>query len=186
MAAPARPPHEDGMDILKFFIAIMSVLTVLVAGMAGLNWSRATGLASEIEDQQATLEMMKGIAKSKELRDMIAKDRASKDLVDVLKKDLGEHLQQTASRMGISLIEFKKEGAAGLRQQGFDKISYRFTLDRLRLEVVTEYLFYLQASWPGLKIEEITASEAQRLKKDDPFPEWKTTVLVSIYRPKGP
>ena len=176
--------QDDGMDILKFFIAIMSFLTVLVAGLAGYNWSRATGLAAEIEDDDATLKAIERLASSKDLREMIAKDRANKDQVDVLKKDLGEHLQQTAAKMGIQFATFEKMGAMGFRQQGFDKISYKFTLDKLELSVVTEFLFYLQASWPGLKIEDLAIGEAAKLKKEDPFPNWKTIVTVSIFRPK--
>ena len=188
MAAPraATPAHEDGMDILKFFIAIMGFLTLLVAVMALLNWSRATDLRAEIEEDESNLEAIQKLASNKEFRDLIAKDRASKDLVDVLKKDLGEHLQQTAAKMGISFLSFSREGAGGGRaQQGFDKISYKFTLDKLRLEVVTEFLFYLQLSWPGLKIEGIIVAEASRVKKEDDFPNWKTTVTVSIFRPKA-
>jgi len=183
--ANPRASHEDGMDILKFFIAIMSFLTVLVAGMAGYNWSRAGQLEQELESAKDTLDEMTRLAGNKEFLEMIAKDNASKDLVDVLKKDLGEHLQQTASRMGISFTTFEKQGAQGFRQQGFDKISYKFTLDKLNLDAITEFLFYLQLSWPGLKIEDLTIAESRAAKKDDPFPGWKTTVLVSIFRPKG-
>jgi len=184
VAAADKAPHEDGMDILKFFIAIMGLLAVLVAGMAVYNWTRVSDLESEVEDQQATLTLMRELAEKKELREMISKDRASKDLVDVLKKDLDEHLHQVATHMGLTLIEFKREGAAGLRQQGFDKISCRFTLDKVTLEVVTDYLFYLQASWPGLKIEEIVCQEGQH-KKEEAFPGWKIQVMVSVYRPKN-
>jgi hypothetical protein len=183
-AANPRPPQEDGMDILKFFIAIMSFLTVLVAGLAGYNWSRATGLAAEIDDDNDALEALKKLAGNKELREMIAKDRANKDQVDILKKDLGQFLNDTATRMGVQLSNFEKMGAMGFRQQGYDKFSCRFTLDKLPFEAAVEYLFYIQAAWPGLKIEEISTQEAARAKKDDPFPNWKTTVLVSIFRPK--
>lgn len=178
-------PHEDGMDILKFFIAIMGFLTVLVAAMAGYNWSQATALEEQIEEQKISFEQMKKKAASKDLLDMVAKDRASKDQVDVLKKDLGEHLQQTAKTMGIAFVQFERMGAGGVRQQGFDKTSYKFTLDKLTLDVVTEFLFYLQLSWPGLKIEDLNVVESSRAKKDDPFPGWKTTVTVSIFRPKA-
>lgn len=181
-AAPA--PHEDGMDILKFFIAIMGFLTFVVAVMAIVNWSKVNDLRAQIEEDETNLEDVRKLAGSKELRDLVAKERASKDLVDVLKKDLGEHLQQTAAKMGIGFLTFEKQGAGVSKQQGFDKMSYKFTLDKLRLEHVKEFLFYLQLSWPGLKIEEISVQEAQRVKRDDPFPDWRTVVTVSIYRPK--
>lgn len=180
----ASQKTEEGMDILKFFIAIMGFLTVLVACMAGYNWSRATSLAEEIDGDLGILEQVKRLGSSKDLKEMIAKEEASKDLVDVINQDLGQHLQQTAARMQIQLMNYEKVNAAGFRDKGYDKISYRFTIDRQPLKVVTDFLFYLQLSWPGLKIEEITVQEAQRLKKDDPFPDWKTTVLVSIFRPK--
>jgi hypothetical protein len=192
--APAnpRPPQEDGMDILKFFIAIMSFLTVLVAGLAGYNWSRATGLADEIADDQASLEAMERVAANPEFREMIAKDRANKDQVDILKKDLGQFLNDTATRMGVQLMNFEKMGAMGFRQQGYDKFSCRFVLappsssatPGLPFEAAVNYLFYIQAAWPGLKIEEISTQEAPHAKKDETFPNWKTTVLVSIFRPK--
>jgi hypothetical protein len=90
----------------------------------------------------------------------------------------------TAARMDMKLAHYEQVPSAGFKREGFDKISYRFVIDRQTLKVVTDYLFYLQLSWPGLKIEEITVQEAQRTKKDEPFPDWKTTVLVSIYKPK--
>ncbi len=183
-SAAGKPPHEDGMDILKFFIVIMAFLTVLVAGMAGYNWSKAAALEEEIEENVIDLDSMKTKAESKQLRDMIAKDRANKETVDVLKKDLGQHLQETVARMGLAFLTVERQGAAGFRQQGFDKTSYKFTLDKVTLEAVTEMLWYLQLSWPGLKIEEMSVQEAMRLKKDDPFPNWKVTVTVSIFRPK--
>jgi len=175
---------EEGMDILKFFIAIMSFLTVLVAGMAGYNWSRATSLAEEIEGDLARLEQVKKIAGSKDFKDMVAKDLASKDLVDVLNQDLGQYLQQVATGMNLTLVNYEKVSSGGQKQQGFSKFSYRFTIDKQPLSKATDYLFHLQRAWPGLKIEEIQVQEAQRLKKDDPFPDWKTTVLVSVFRPK--
>jgi hypothetical protein len=179
-------PSDDGMDILKFFIAIMSFLTVLVAGLAGYNWSRATSLDEEIDGDVRQYESIEKIASDDEFKKMIARDRANKDQVDVLKKDLGQFLNDTATRMNIQLANFEKMGATGLRQQGFDKFSCRFMLDKVELSTVVEYLFYLQLAWPGLKIEKMTVTESPKMKKDDPvFPGWRVQVTVSIFREKG-
>ena len=182
-AGPA--PHEDGMDILKFFIAIMGFLTLVVAVMAIVNWSKVNDLKSQIEEDETNLEEVRKIAASKEMRDLIARERASKDLVDVLTKDLGKHLTETATKMNLKFLTYEQLGAVGFKQQGFDKMSFKFSFDHIRLEHLTEFLFYLQLSWPGLKIEEISVQEAQRKKPDDPFADWRTVVTVSIFRPKA-
>lgn len=190
-AAPAAPQRgeaaaatlDEGMDILKFFIAIMGFLTLLVAGLAVYNWTQATDLEAQVAQEEERYESLKLAAASPPLREMIAQDRANKEVVDVLKKDLGQFLDETAGRMGIKFATSQKRGAEGFRQQGFDKFSYELVLDKVTLETVTEFLFYIQLAWPGLKIEEVIVKEALRPRRDDPFPGWNVTMKISIFRP---
>ena len=180
----AQRPEDEGMDILKFFIAIMGFLTVLVGGMAIYNWSTASSFEEEITLETEKLEKMRAIGEKKDLRELIAEERANKDLVDPLKKDLGEFLQQTATQMNVSFAGFERRGQEGAKAQGYDKISYQVVLDKIMLANLTEFLFYVQNRWPGLKIEEIIVKESAR-KKDDPHAGWNCTVKISVFRPKA-
>jgi hypothetical protein len=179
----AQRPEDEGMDILKFFIAIMGFLTVLVGGMAIYNWSTATSFEEEIAGETEKLEKMRNIGEKKDLRELIAEERANKDLVDVLRKDLGEFLQQTATQMQVNFSGFDRRGSEGAKAQGYDKVMYQVVLDKIMLANLTEFLFYIQNAWPGLKIEEIIVKESSR-KKDEPHQGWNCTVKISIFRPK--
>jgi hypothetical protein len=175
--------EEEGLDILKFFIGVMSLLTIVVAGFAGYNWSNAEALAERVEEEASNAEQVKKIAGNADFKMAIARSRVAKEL-DTRTADLGRFLTEAATLMRFSLKSNVAEGGgAGSMQRGYVKKSHRITIERQSLEVIADYLFYVQANWPGLKIEELSVKEAAT-KKGEPWQGWTATVLVTIYRPK--
>ena len=77
------PPqkHEEGMDILKFFIGVMSLLTVLVAGFAGYNWSKASTLEEEVDAAQESLRTVQKIAGNPDFKKAVARSKLEKQRV---------------------------------------------------------------------------------------------------------
>ena len=45
MAADGK---EEGLDVLKFFIGVMTLLTLFIAGYAGFTWSQVSILAEQV------------------------------------------------------------------------------------------------------------------------------------------
>ncbi len=181
MAAAGR--QQDEGDILKFFIGVMALLTIVVAGFAGFNWTNAVELEEQVAGAERELAQVKRIAGDPELKLAVARAAAARD-VDTRTADLGRFLTEAATINRFSLKGNIAEGSgAGAGQRGYVKKSHRITIERQTLEVIADYLFYIQAKWPGLKIEEITVNEAP-VRKGEPWAGWNATVLVTIYRPK--
>jgi hypothetical protein len=175
---------EEGMDILKFFIAVMSLLTVFVAGFAGYNWSKATALAEQVDADAANLVAIEKIAGNAEFKAAVARAKLAREQVDTRTADLQRFLTDSATKLGISLKTNEPVGgAAGVGHPNLIKKSYKIVIERQTLEVISDYLFWVQASWPGLKIEELVVTEVP-VKKGDPFAGWTAQVLISTFRPK--
>jgi hypothetical protein len=175
---------DEGMDILKFFIAVMSLLTVFVAGFAGYNWSKAAALAEQVEQDEQNLKDIEALAGKQDFKMQVARAKIAREQIDIRTADLQRYLTDSATKMGFSLKTNEPVGgAAGVSQQGYVKKSYKIVIERQTLEVIGDYLFWIQASWPGLKIEELNVREVP-VKKGEPFAGWQATVLVSTFRPK--
>lgn len=181
----AAQRDESGIDVLKFFIGVMSLLTVIVAGFAGYNWSRAAALAQAVEADELRLAEVEKLASDRTLLEMIARDRAQQGEIDSSKEDLGQFLNTSATLMKLQLQNFRAvgSGAAVPGQQRYVKKSYQFAIERQPLEVIADYLFYVQAKWPGLKVEKVSIREVP-VKKGEHFAGWQASVLVSAFRPK--
>jgi hypothetical protein len=177
----AAAKHEDGMDILKFFIGVMSLLTIFVAGFAGYNWSAAAALEEQVVQNEEDLRQIEKIAGNADFKMGVARAALSKE-IDPKNTDLGRFLTDAATTNNCALKSDVKEGG-GVTPGGLVRLSHRIVIERQTLEVIGDYLFYIQAKWPGLKIEEIVVSEVA-VKKGEPFAGWQATVLVSIFRPK--
>jgi hypothetical protein len=176
--------REDGVDIVKFFLGVMSLLTVFVALIAAYNWSKVKTYAEEVDSDEVDLGTIQRVAGDKQFLELVARNQFFKGIEDVTSKDFGRHLTDAAEAMKLELKGFKQvgQGSAGAAlRQTFDRQSYEFTLDQQPLEVIVSYLWYLQGSWPGLKIENLTITEA---RSKQGWAGWTAQVTASIFRPK--
>lgn len=175
--------HDEGVDILKFFIGVMALLTVLVAGFAGYNWSKADALAEEVEASEDALEHIKRIAGNADFKRAVARAQIEKSQVDVTKADLVRFLTDAATLQRFSVRIEAKGGGLASSQQGYLEKTYAITIEKQTLEVIADYLFNIQANWPGLKIKELSIKEAPT-RASESFAGWNAVVNVSIFRPK--
>lgn len=180
----AEKKHEDGMDILKFFIGVMSLLTIFVAGFAGYNWSAAEALDTQVTRDEESLRDIMKLAGKPEFKTAVARSGLAKE-VDPRKTQLGLFLTDSAKKLGFELASNNSEGggSSGGAPPGFLRLSNKITIQKQSLEVIADYLFYVQASWPGLKIEQIDVNEMPG-SKEGAFLGWNASVQVSIFRPK--
>src|SRR5207249_2652469 len=135
-------------------------------------------------DEENLHEIMK-LAGKPEFKTAVARSRLAKE-VDPRNADLGRFLTDSATKLGFALKSNTSEGGGGGAgaPPGFVRKSNQIVIEKQTLEVIADYLFYVQASWPGLKIEEITVTEQPGVKKGEGFQGWLATVRVSIFRPK--
>jgi len=63
---------KDEFDVLTFFIYVMVLLTVIVAGFAALNYTKVAEVSRDIKIEIRKLESMQELALDEELRDWVA------------------------------------------------------------------------------------------------------------------
>ncbi|GIW71535.1 MAG: hypothetical protein KatS3mg102_1077 [Planctomycetota bacterium] len=183
MAHQAGQPHE-GIDLLRFFIGVMALLTVFVAGFAAIKFAEAESLRQAVAREEVNYANLRRVASSREFLEAVAREAAMQGQVDTETKDLGQFLQEVAGAIGLRLDNFRPEGGGSTGPgRRFLKKSIQFTIERQPLAVITDYLWFLQAKWPGLKVEELTIREAPR-RQNEPFMGWQATVLVSVFKAK--
>ena len=72
-------------------------------------------------------------------------------------------------------------GATGPGRRYLKK-SIRFNIELQPLEVIVDYLWYLQATWPGLKVEELNLKPQKT--REGTFQGWNAQVLVTTFKAK--
>ena len=176
---------DEGIDIVKFFLGVMTLLTVFVAGFAIYNWSKAKQFEAEVQEEEYAYRDMQKIAGKKEFLEKVSRFKTLDVNAKVTADDFGRFLTDQAKDMNLSLNRFRSVGTGGTAvTKGFTKSSYEFSIDKQNLQLITAYLWYIQAFWRGgLKIEAITLKETSR-RRGDPFAGWDATATASIFKPK--
>ncbi|MFC1706405.1 hypothetical protein ACFL59_06210 [Planctomycetota bacterium] len=175
---------EEGIDIIKFFLGVMTLLTVFVAGFAVFNWSKAQNLTEEVESEERSYRSVKKIAREKEFLNQVARLQTFGASEKITSKDFGRFLQETAAELNLQLTRFRSVGSGGsLSKKGFTKQSYEFSIEKQRLDVIVAYLWYIQAVWRGLKVEELLVKKPT-LRRDAEFPGWEAKAIASIFKAK--
>ncbi len=181
---------QEGMDILKFFIGVMTLLTIFVAGFAAYNWSQVGALADQVVEEQADYESIRTLGRSQAFKDLIAKEREVGGLVgerDPSKLD--KFLQDMGSNLSIGTPRLDKLGAPGGTPIGnFLELSFKLTWDQVTLEQLTEYLYQIQLEWPGLTVKDITLKEKLAKGSAGAEGEWlgfNVQVSISTFRSKS-
>lgn len=188
MAAPQQPAAaaDEGIDIIKFFLGVMSLLTVFVALFAAYNWSKARRLAEEVEQDQLDLVSIQSMAKKPDFLELVSRDHLYSGVRDITSQDFGNFLLERAGQMNLKLSNFRSvgRGSEQLERKGYVKQGYQFSIDDppQPLKVIVLYLYWLQGSWPGLKIESLALERARPKRRGETAEGWEATVTASIFR----
>lgn len=176
-------PQDEGIDILRFFLGVMSLLTVFVAGFALYNWSKASSLEADVKRDLVELVQIQSKAKNPEFLNMVAQDAQYNSYAEVKTKDFARFLNDAARQLNLELQSFTSAGGPSSARRTFDEQGYKFTIDKQPLDVIVAYLWYIQGSWPGLKIKDLSISEVKG-RRGEPSPGWRATATASIFRPR--
>lgn len=174
----AKP--QEGMDILKFFIGVMTLLTLFVAGFAGFNWSNAEALRDQVAASQVSYDQVKRIAGDATFKELVAREREMKGVGDASSENFGQFLATLGSRLQVE--SSRKSEGGGTPQRGYIKVSYRIQMQRQPLASIVEYFYRCQLEWPGLKVETLQVTAATTTRGQ--FEGWNVNALVSIFKPK--
>ncbi|RME71837.1 MAG: hypothetical protein D6776_09675 [Planctomycetota bacterium] len=174
--------EQEGIDLLRFFIGVMALLTVFVAGFAIVKYAEIQSLRADVARAEVDYANVRRVGRSRRLLEAIAREASMQVQVDPDKQDLAQFLQQVASSIDLQLDDFRPEGSGGSRNKRYLKKSIRFSIRQQPLEVIVDYLRYVQSSWPGLKVEELTLKPKQ--SRDGTFLGWDATALVTAYKPR--
>ena len=178
---------EEGLDVLKFFIGVMTLLTLFIAGYAGFTWSQVSILADQVESDQKGLDQLLTIGADPDFRMALARQAAQARSGPVNTSDLQRFLVESSEKLSFQLKSIDpvgSQGGGGFGQQNYVKKAYKLSIEKQSMEVIADYLFYIQATWPGLKIEELLVHPAPKPNKDAAWQGWNAEVLVSTFRPK--
>ncbi len=174
---------QDGIDVLRFFIGVLALLTVFVAGFAVVKYAEIQSLREEVARAEADYANMQRVAGNERFLRAIAREASMQAQVDPDKQDLAQYLTSVAETIQLTLENFRPEGG-GVAGPGrkYLKKSIRFRIRQQPLEVIVDYLWYLQASWAGLKVEELHLQP--KTSRDGTFLGWDAQVLVTTFKAK--
>jgi hypothetical protein len=175
---------EDSGDVLKFFIGVMTLLTMFIAGYAGFTWSQVGNLADQVEADQKSLDKLVVMAADPEFRMALAKQAAQARNGPVNTTDLQRFLIESAEKLSFKLRAVDPMPGSSFGPQTFLRRAYKLSIEKQSMEVIADYLFYVQATWPGLKIEELLVHPAPKPNKDAAWQGWNAEIVVSTYKPK--
>ncbi|MHC4392888.1 MAG: hypothetical protein ACYTFT_17615 [Planctomycetota bacterium] len=179
-------PQEEGIDIIKFFLGVMTLLTVFVGAFAVYNWSASTKLAETVRNEEVDLGLLKKDASEKALLDTVARSQTYAGLEDFGNQDFGQFLTEKASQMDLTLQRSTTVGG-GRQNAGkaaLAKISRQFSIDDQPLDVIVAYLWFIQGSWPGLKVEALNLSESRGRRGEETY-RWNAQITATIFRPNA-
>lgn len=168
--------NEDDFDVLKFFIAVMVLLTTFVSGYGFYLRSQVNQLSLQIRAQVATLDDMKKIADDPAFRDWVAREREThqgqrgnsvtdfKALLDQVARE--QHVQITTGPNQEQARDYKVA----------IEIPFRMSIGGCRVEELVRFLALIEERWPGAKAREIP-----QLEWDEKAQLWKVTLVISIF-----
>jgi hypothetical protein len=169
-AKDEKPP-----DILKFFIVVMAFLTLVIAGMSGVYWSRVTNLKRKIGAEERVFREIQDLSLDEKFRTLIKVAREAKKKVRPL-EELDASLSREAQRYGLTI---KLIPSPLLDRRTYWEKSTLIDIPGVELRRLVDYIFEVQNQWPALKIKEI------RISGFNPEKGWKAQVRVSYYSLKG-
>jgi hypothetical protein len=168
---------EDDFDVLKFFIAVMVLLTTFVGAYAFYLRSQVVQLSTQIKAQVRTLDEMKKVAEDAPFREWISRER------ETHQGDRGNSVTDFKALLVQAAPEFHLNYVLLPSQEGMQdyrvaqEIPFRMSFDGCRVEDLVRFLAHVEEKWPGAKTREI-----QQLEFDEKKQTWKAALVVSIFK----
>src|SRR4051812_36128281 len=107
--------QQDDFDVLKFFITVMVLLTVIVAGFAAVLQGKVSDTTKKIKAEVATLTQMDDVAlKDLQFREWIARDREQKNVGTGTSADFKALLNDHAQKNGLRVTDSSEQGTIEL------------------------------------------------------------------------
>jgi hypothetical protein len=176
--------QQDDFDVLKFFITVMVLLTIIVAGFAAVLQGKVADTTKKIKAEIATLEQMDEVA-SKDLafREWVQRDREGRNVGQGSSGDFKARMNENAGKQGLKVTDSSEQGAIELGG-GTRELRFRVRMQGFRVEQFTRFLVSIEQDWPGAKVREIT-----ELSFDEKNQLWNGQVVLAIFKhtePQGP
>ena len=169
--------QQDDFDVLKFFITVMILLTVIVAGFAAVLQGKVSDTTKKIKSEIATLEQMDEIAlKDLTFREWIARDREGRNVGQGSSADFKALLNDHAQKNGLRITNTSEDGTSEIGG-GTRELRFRLLVQGFRLENFTRFLVSVEQDWPGSKVRDILD-----LSWDDKNQVWNGTVILAIFK----
>jgi len=174
--------REDEFDVLTFFIYVMILLTVIVAGFALLNRSKVTKLERTVAAEVRALKEMEKLLADPDFRDLIAKDREGQANLEQGGglSDFQQLYINSARRNGVDLVNHTREGMVNRR--GGSEWPFRLTLKDCRVEHLVKFLVEIETKWPGAKVKQIVKLDYNERSEKRGF---DAVVVLTIFKAEG-
>jgi hypothetical protein len=145
---------RDDFDVLKFFITVMGLLTVIVAVFAGLLESKVAQTTKSIHSELATLTEMDKVAADAPFREWIVREREGKNQGSGTPADFKALLSDHAQKIGLVVKDTNEAGTVE-HPGGTRELRFRLRVEGARIEQITKFLVSIEQDWPGAKTREI-------------------------------
>src|SRR5262245_37720620 len=106
--------QQDDFDVLKFFITVMVLLTLIVGGFAAVLESKVSDTTKKIKAEIATLHKMDEEAREPQFRDWIARDREGRNTGTGTSADFKAVMSNDASKAGLRVTDTAEQGTIPL------------------------------------------------------------------------
>lgn len=171
--------HEDEFDVLTFFIYVMILLTVIVAGFALLNRSKVTKLKRKVAAEVRNLKQMEKLITDEQFRDLIAKDREGQ--ANIAQggglADFQQLYINDARRNGIELQNHTREGV--ITRRGGKEWPFRLMIKDCKVRDLVKFLVGLETKWPGAHVKQIVKLDFNERSEKDGF---DAVVVLAIFK----
>src|SRR5205085_9553731 len=116
--------QQDDFDVLKFFITVMILLTVIVAGFAAVLYGKYTDTTKKIKIELKTLEEMDAVAgKDVNFRDWVQRDREGRNVGQGSAGDFKARVTRNAETQNVRITNMNEQGT---RPPGGGTLELRF------------------------------------------------------------
>jgi hypothetical protein len=171
--------NHDDFDVLKFFITVMVLLTVIVAGFAIMLQTQVSDLTRRVKVENDTLKKMDELANDAQFREWIARDREGRNVAHGSSADFKALLSVNAGKHGLK-VENTTEQSGQDMGNGMRELRFQVRMLGFRLEPFMRFLVSVEQEWPGAKVREIT-----ELTLDEKNQLWNGMVVLAIFKPNA-
>jgi hypothetical protein len=174
--------NKEEFDVLTFFIYVMGLLTLIVAGFALLNRSKVKKESVKLEGAVRALEDMENLALQDQLKEWISRERTNKRHGNQgTTTEFKALCISKAAEFGLRGALKGRISSQGVREDPRTRTreaTFRLQLSELRVEPLMKFLVTLEEQWPGARVKRIL-----KLDYSDKRKSWDASLEVAIYNP---